>query len=129
MSPQSLTHMTSSWHLWCCSNHGIVRHVNRDYKCKRLDCNLNYTGCLKFDHETDIWQNCTDLLDSDVEPIQKKLIEYRTRAEYKSTLANKSDNELIGIQRCLRYNFDQHFIGPIFYSEILSAIKERIKNV
>ena len=90
---------------------------------------MNYTGFLKFDHETDTWQNFTDLSDSDVGPMQKELIEYRSRAEYKSTLANTSDNQLIGIQTCLNNNVETHCIGPIFHSEIISAIKERIKNV
>tara|TARA_B110000285_G_C15012989_1_gene557467 strand:- start:547 stop:912 length:366 start_codon:yes stop_codon:yes gene_type:complete len=119
--------MTSTWYVWKCSNHGAVRHTNKEYKCKRLDCNLNSAGYVKFNHEADTWYNFTDLSDSDVELV--KLIEPRSRAEYKSILEAKSDNELAGIQAMLIHNVESNVIGPIFHSEILSVIKERIKNV
>ena len=119
--------MASTWYVCKCSNHGIVHHVNKEYKCKRLDCNLDRVGYLNFNHETDTWQNFTDLSDSDVDLV--KLIEPRSRAEYKSALESKSDNELAGIQTMLLHSVECNAIGPIFHSEIVSAVNERIKNV
>lgn len=119
--------MASTWYVWKCSNHGIVRHVNKEYKCKRLDCNLDCVGYLKFNHETDKWQNFTNLSDSDVDLV--KLIEPRSRAEYKSTLESKLDKELAGIYTTLVHNVECNTVGPIYHSEILYAVKERIKNV
>lgn len=118
--------MASTWHVWTCNNHGIVRHTTNQYKCKRLDCIIAYTGCLKFDYETDTWKNCTNLSESDLEPVKEKLIETKSRAEYRSTLAQQTNEELCKIQDCLLRNVETHSIGPIFHSEIIAALKERI---
>ena len=119
--------MASTWYVWKCSNHGVVRHVKKEYKCKRLDCKLDCVGYLNFNHETDTWHNFTDLPDSDVDLV--KLIEPRSRAEYRSILESKSDHELGGIQTMLLHNVECNVIGPIFHSEIVSAVNESIKNV
>lgn len=119
--------MTFKQHVWKCNNHGTVRHSNKEYKCKRLDCNLNYRGFVDFDYEKDHWVNFTDLSDDDVGLAQ--LLEPRSRVEYRSILENKTDNELIGIQHNLPHNVQHNCIGPIFHSEIIFAIGKRIKNV
>ena len=119
--------IVSSWHLWKCNNHGTMRHRNKDYKCKRLDCNLKYVGHLEFDYEKDKWTNSTNLSDYEAGIVQ--LLEPRSRLEYRVALENKTDNELIGIQDILMENLKNNCIGPIFYSEIIFAIEKRIKNV
>jgi hypothetical protein len=81
---------------------------------------LNFAGYLKFNNEADTWCNFTDLSDSDVELI--KLIEPRSRAEYKSILEAKSEIELAGIQAMMIHN--SNVIGPIFHSEMISVVKK-----
>ena len=124
--------MASTWNVWTCSNHGIVRHTDKQYKCTRLDCSLKYNGYFKFDHETDKWQfqDQRSVLGSEIDlgPIHEKIIEHKSRAEYRLTLANQTDDELRKTQECLKSNVETHCIGPIFYSEIISALNERIKN-
>lgn len=90
-----------------------------------MDCNINYIGCLRFDNETDTWKNGTNLSESDLGSIQEKLIEHKSRAEYRSILAKQTNDELSKIQECLIRNVETHSIGPIFHSEIISALKER----
>lgn len=91
--------------------------------CKRLDCNIDYAGFLHFDGDSDTWQNHTNIPDANLASIQKNFIEHRSREEYRLTLETKTDREITDMYKLLPVNVEGHSIGPVFYSEIIRAMK------
>ena len=115
--------MTTLWYGFDCTNHGVVKSKNNDFKCKRLDCNLSNTTTFKFNTETCNWT--IDGFISDPEKILEQLKEPRTQQEYREFLMKKTYKELEGIMQTIKINIDLDIVGPVFCTELTRVMDER----
>ena len=113
--------MTMRWYGFECTNHGAMKSKTKDLKCKRLDCSLSNITTFNFDCDLCAW--ITDGPMEKPEEILKQLKEPRTQDEYRNFFKNKSYNQLENILQDIQINIDRNTVGPIFYMELIRAMR------
>lgn len=116
--------MATSYTVWCCSQHGLVKSTSGDFKCKRLDCVLTRRGVLQFQGDgSDEWKFHGDAAGDEVDQVDRLIDTVReplSREHYRAQLRGASSDRIMKFKEMLTQNIHNGAIGPVFASEILA---------